>query len=361
MATIRFREDDTTHFLNNKYPCVIQEGERSWPDAHTCFLKKTEEELSKKHRMRYELSSSEEKDHDLRVMKQVLRAKFTQHPELKEKLLATGNANIVMTTRYNSFWGEPDCDGCRGPNNQLGYLLKQLRSKYRKREERKKYWEAKRARCSATWIKEQDETNFLNNKYPCVIKEEHKEWPNADAYFHDMSRQELDKRNVMQYELNQQEWEEHQYRVMKHVLWTKFQQHPELQEKLVATGSAKIVLETKGDNFWGECDLAGCHPPQNQFGKLLMRLRDMYQHQANASTSIPTEPEAKKSQKQACCIVCSKEFPDTITTLSDWILICSDCKDYNDLAIQRLVRRILPSSEPVSVSSQHDSDSDMGF
>lgn len=39
------------------------------------------------------------------IMKDALRAKFTQHPELKEILLSTGDAKIVEHTERDDFWG----------------------------------------------------------------------------------------------------------------------------------------------------------------------------------------------------------------------------------------------------------------
>ena len=59
------------------------------------------------------------------VMRQALLAKFTQHVELKELLLATGDAKLVEQTENDSYWG----DGGDGTGkNMLGILLMELRT-----------------------------------------------------------------------------------------------------------------------------------------------------------------------------------------------------------------------------------------
>jgi ribA/ribD-fused uncharacterized protein len=57
------------------------------------------------------------------VMMDALRAKFTQHPDLKELLLSTGDAILVEHTKRDFYWG----DGLGGGKNRLGHLLMVLR------------------------------------------------------------------------------------------------------------------------------------------------------------------------------------------------------------------------------------------
>ncbi len=65
-------------------------------------------------------------------MRQVLRAKFTQHEDLKELLLSTGNVRLVEETKTNNavnrLWGEVNGKG----KNMLGVLLMELREELRK-------------------------------------------------------------------------------------------------------------------------------------------------------------------------------------------------------------------------------------
>jgi len=60
-------------------------------------------------------------------MRRVLRAKFTQHPELADLLLSTGNARLVEASRVNNavnrLWGEVNGKG----QNMLGIMLMELR------------------------------------------------------------------------------------------------------------------------------------------------------------------------------------------------------------------------------------------
>ena len=55
-------------------------------------------------------------------MYQALVAKFTQHEDLKERLLDTGKAYLVEHTKNDAYWG----DGLGGGVNKLGQLLMQV-------------------------------------------------------------------------------------------------------------------------------------------------------------------------------------------------------------------------------------------
>ena len=65
-------------------------------------------------------------------MRQVLHAKFTQHEDLKELLLSTGDARLVEAGRIpnvvNCTWGEVNGKG----KNMLGILLMELRAQLSK-------------------------------------------------------------------------------------------------------------------------------------------------------------------------------------------------------------------------------------
>ncbi|CAB4477172.1 DUF1768-domain-containing protein [Rhizophagus irregularis] len=63
------------------------------------------------------------------VMRNALSAKFTQHQNLKEKLLSTGDAEIVEASPTDSYWGNATrSDGSEG-FNKLGRLLMEIREK----------------------------------------------------------------------------------------------------------------------------------------------------------------------------------------------------------------------------------------
>ncbi len=62
------------------------------------------------------------------VMLDALRAKFTQHEELKAVLLGTGDAVLVEHTEKDSYWGD---GGDGSGKNRLGELLMKLREELR--------------------------------------------------------------------------------------------------------------------------------------------------------------------------------------------------------------------------------------
>jgi N-glycosidase YbiA len=58
------------------------------------------------------------------VMYAALEAKFSQHPEIRRQLLATGEARIVEHTRNDTYWAD---GGDGSGRNRLGELLMRLR------------------------------------------------------------------------------------------------------------------------------------------------------------------------------------------------------------------------------------------
>lgn len=70
-----------------------------------------------------------------------------------------------------------------------------------------------------------------------------------------------------------EDWNEVRLNVMRKGLRAKFEQNPELREKLLATGNAELIEEnTWGDKFWGKCNGDG----HNHLGEMLMELRDSF-------------------------------------------------------------------------------------
>ncbi len=59
------------------------------------------------------------------IMEELVRLKFATHADLRERLLATGNAELIEGNNWNdTFWGV-----CRGRGrNELGLILMKLRS-----------------------------------------------------------------------------------------------------------------------------------------------------------------------------------------------------------------------------------------
>jgi ribA/ribD-fused uncharacterized protein len=78
---------------------------------------------SRKLPLRRDWESAKEK-----VMLEALRAKFTQHEDLKAILLGTGAAKLVEHTENDSYWGD---GGDGSGKNRLGLLLMQVREELR--------------------------------------------------------------------------------------------------------------------------------------------------------------------------------------------------------------------------------------
>lgn len=62
------------------------------------------------------------------IMTEAVRAKFTQHEELRTILLATGEAKIVEHTENDSYWGD---GGDGSGKNMLGQILMRVRAELR--------------------------------------------------------------------------------------------------------------------------------------------------------------------------------------------------------------------------------------
>lgn len=68
------------------------------------------------------------------------------------------------------------------------------------------------------------------------------------------------------------DWEDVKINVMRDIVTAKFEQNPELMEKLMATKGRELIEgNTWGDTFWGECPIG---KGRNELGKILMSIRD---------------------------------------------------------------------------------------
>jgi ribA/ribD-fused uncharacterized protein len=67
----------------------------------------------------------------IQVMTDLVRYKFNVHADLKQKLLATGDAELVEgNTWHDTFWGV--CDGVG--RNELGKILMQARAEFQRQQ-----------------------------------------------------------------------------------------------------------------------------------------------------------------------------------------------------------------------------------
>jgi len=70
-------------------------------------------------------------DVNIRVMGDVLEAKFAQHLSLRDMLLKTGDSELIEDSSADSFWG---CGQDGLGRNELGKALMQLRDRLRARQ-----------------------------------------------------------------------------------------------------------------------------------------------------------------------------------------------------------------------------------
>ena len=70
------------------------------------------------------------------------------------------------------------------------------------------------------------------------------------------------------------DWEDIKTQVMEEICRSKFEQNPNLKDKLLKTGEAVLQEgNTWNDKTWGMVDGVG----ENRLGKILMKLRDEFQ------------------------------------------------------------------------------------
>ena len=63
------------------------------------------------------------------VMREAVRAKFTQHADMKALLLNTGDSELIEHTINDSYWGD---GGDGSGKNMLGKILMEIREELRK-------------------------------------------------------------------------------------------------------------------------------------------------------------------------------------------------------------------------------------
>lgn len=121
---------------------------------------------------------------------------------------------------------------------------------------------------------------FLSNFYPITVEYDGFVYRNNEAAFQaqkDPSRRveftllnpseakRLGRRVILR-----KDWEDVKVKTMENIVREKFNQNPDIQEKLLATGDEMLVEgNTWNDRCWGVCDGVG----KNLLGKILMDVR----------------------------------------------------------------------------------------
>lgn len=132
---------------------------------------------------------------------------------------------------------------------------------------------------------------FLSNFYPCTIDDGFIVFQNAEAAYQAQkdpkrSHEFADlppnkaKRLGRQVQLAN-DWEHIKDKHMLAIVRYKFLQHPDLADKLIATGNKELIEGNWwGDTYWGVCKGKG----QNKLGKMLMSTRqEIYKYREMGS------------------------------------------------------------------------------
>jgi len=132
---------------------------------------------------------------------------------------------------------------------------------------------------------------FLSNFFPSPITLDGVQWPTAEHLFQAMKTRDLEMREKIRQASTPGDakslggqaklraaWDIIRHRTMRVILKAKFEQNPELAQKLINTGNMELEEGNYWhDNYWGICK---CHricknkKGQNHLGLLLMELRE---------------------------------------------------------------------------------------
>ena len=99
--------------------------------------------------------------------------------------------------------------------------------------------------------------------------------PNDKEYVlkQQQSRTPFQSRSIGQTANLRADWNDVKEIISFEIIKTKFDQYPELKQRLLQTGLRKLVFRNKDDLFWGD---GGTGLGENKMGKMLCALRDIY-------------------------------------------------------------------------------------
>jgi ribA/ribD-fused uncharacterized protein len=146
---------------------------------------------------------------------------------------------------------------------------------------------------------------FLSNFYSVPVKHGFLTFTNTEAAFHSekcpVRSGEFTKLNPSEAKRLgrrvrlRSDWEQVKDQVMLDVVRAKFDQHPDLAQKLLATGDEELVEGNDwGDIYWGVYKGYG----KNMLGKILMRVRA--ELRGENPDKVAVESEKVESAEQMC-------------------------------------------------------------
>lgn len=135
-----------------------------------------------------------------------------------------------------------------------------------------------------------DEMFFLSNFYPCNIEYDEIVYKNAEAAFQAQkcaikgdryafsNLNPTEAKNLGRTVKLRKDWENIKISEMAKIIHEKFEQNPDLAEKLLLTGNAYLEEgNTWGDRVWGTVNGKGA----NNLGRILMNEREKIREQLN--------------------------------------------------------------------------------
>ncbi|KAL4493648.1 hypothetical protein ABPG72_004141 [Tetrahymena utriculariae] len=142
-----YREYEHNGIFSNFYASPITLKEKQWPTTEHYFQAQkfsgTEKEelirLASTPNESFKLGRQTDDEYPLRkdwqsvkdeVMYEALKAKFTQHKDLKKFLLSTGDAKLIEHTQKDKYWAD---GGDGSGKNMLGILLMNLRKELKEK------------------------------------------------------------------------------------------------------------------------------------------------------------------------------------------------------------------------------------
>ena len=207
--------------------------------------------------------------------------------DIKSIIIKTNNKKIYnLFLGYKSGFIRLDDEDL---NNELSNYIKEEelvveKKRLEKEEIRKQVIERELKEKLENSVKEfRGDYSFLSNFHTCSVEYEGYTYQNVESAFQaqkDLTRREeftnlnptMSKRLGRKVNLRS-DWEDVKVDIMKKLVKCKFDQHPDLKEKLLNTGD-RLLIEgnTWNDTFWGVCKGKG----KNTLGNILMELRNSY-------------------------------------------------------------------------------------
>lgn len=128
-----------------------------------------------------------------------------------------------------------------------------------------------------------EEYSFLSNFYPAPIVIQGIRYPTSEHAYQAAKTKNIDlRRGIAGLDTPgkaksqgrmmkiRDDWTSIRLAAMLYIVRQKFIQHPELQDRLLATGNTELVEDNAwNDRFWGKCDGQG----ENHLGQILMKIR----------------------------------------------------------------------------------------